>query len=87
MESLAHAADDAYTQCCPIKSITLSNKDSKKPCIASEIKSNIIKKKKYFSLYYQNKITTDFYTHFRNFDNGQIIDNQRGIIMNINLML
>ena len=37
MESLAHAVDNTYKLCCPIKSKTLSNKDLKKPWITREI--------------------------------------------------
>ena len=49
----------------------MSNKDLKKPWISREIITNI-KKRHYFALYCQNKIPKDFYTHFRNFDTGQI---------------
>ena len=72
MESLAHAVDNTYKLCCPIKSITLSNKDLKKPWITSGIISNIEKIQHYFALYCQNKIPKDFYTYFRNFVTGQI---------------
>ena len=72
MESLAHAVDNTYKLCCPIKSKTLSNKDFKKPCISWEIISNIKKRQHYFALYCQNKIPKDFYTHFRNFVTGKI---------------
>ena len=37
MESLAHAVDNTYKLCCPIKSKTLSNKDLKRPWITFEI--------------------------------------------------
>ena len=43
-ESLAHAVDNTYKLCCPIKSKTLSNKDLKKPWISREIISNIKKR-------------------------------------------
>ena len=72
MESLAHAVDNTCKLCCPIKSKTLSNKDLKKPWIASEIISNIKKRQQYFAQYCQNKIPKDFFTHFRNFVTGQI---------------
>ena len=72
MESLAHAVDNTYKLCCPIKSKILSNKDLIKPWIAREIISNIKKRQHYFALYCQNKIPKDFYTHFRNFVTGQI---------------
>ena len=68
MESLAHAVDNTYKLCCPIK----SNKDFKKPCICKKIISNIKKILHYFALYCQHKIPKDFYTNFRNFVTGQI---------------
>ena len=37
MESLAHAVDNTYKLCCPIKSKTFSNKDFKRPWITLEI--------------------------------------------------
>ena len=40
METLAHAVDNTYKLCCPIKTKTLSNKDLKKPWITSEIIAN-----------------------------------------------
>ena len=67
MESLAHAVDNTYKLCCPIKSKTLSNKDLKKPLISREIILNFKKWQHYFELYCQNKIPKDFYTHFRSF--------------------
>ena len=36
MESLAHAVDNTYKLCCPIKSKTLSNKDLKSPGFPSK---------------------------------------------------
>ena len=60
MESLAHAVDNTYKLCCPIKSKTLSNKDLKKPWISREVISNIKKIQHYFALYCQNKIPKDF---------------------------
>ena len=69
MESLAHAVDNTYKLCCPIKSKTLSNKDLKKFWITREILSNIIH---YVALYCQNEIPKDFYTHLGNFVTGQI---------------
>ena len=44
MESLAHAVDNTYKLCYPIKSKTLPNKDLKKPWISREIISNILKR-------------------------------------------
>ena len=72
MGSLAHAVDNTYKLCCPIKSKTLSKKDLKKPWISCEIISNIKKRQHHFALYCQNKIPTDFYTYFRNFVISQI---------------
>ena len=48
MESLAHAVDNTYKLCCPIKSKTLSNKYFKKPWIPREIISNIKKNSSLF---------------------------------------
>ena len=56
MESLAHAFDNTYKLCCPIKSKTLSNKDLKRRWITREILSNIKNIRHYFVLYRQNKI-------------------------------
>ena len=53
MESLAHAVDNTYKLCCPIKSKTLSNKDLKKPWITREITSN--NKKGHYMYYTQSK--------------------------------
>ena len=50
VESLAHAVDNTYKMCCPIKSKTLSNKDFKKPWITREIISDIKKRQQYFLL-------------------------------------
>ena len=72
MESLAHAVDNTYKLCCPIKSKTLSNKDFEKLWITREIISNIKKREHYFVLYRQNKIPEDFYTHFQSFVPDQI---------------
>ena len=36
MESLAHADDNTYKLCCPIKTKTLSNKNLKKPCLPTK---------------------------------------------------
>ena len=84
MESLAHAVDNTYKLCCPIKSKTLSNKDLKKPWSSGEIISNIKKRQHYFALYCQNKIPKKFYTQI--LSSGKL-DDQRRIIMNINSML
>ena len=86
MESLAHAVDNTYKLCCPIKSKTLSNKDFKKPWISREIILDILKRQHYFALYCQNKIPKDFYTHFEILSPGKL-DDQRRIIMNINSVL
>ena len=79
-ESLAHAVDNTYKLCCPIKSKTLSNKDLKKPWFSREIILNIKKRQHYFAIYCQNKIAKDFHTHL---SPGKL-DDQRRIIMNIN---
>ena len=55
-----------------IKSETLSNKDLNKPWITREIISKIRKTQHYFTLYCQNKIPKDFYTHFLNFVTSKI---------------
>ena len=72
MDSLAHAVGNTYKMFCPIKSKTFSNKVLKKHWISREILSNIKKIQHYFALYCQNKISKDFYTHFRNFVTFQI---------------
>ena len=67
VESLAHAVDNTYKLCCPIKSKTLSNKDWKMFWISREIISNIKKIQHYFALYCQNKTPKDFWNSFLKF--------------------
>ena len=77
MESVAHAVDNTYKLCCPIKSKTLSNKDLKKLWISREIISNIKKRKHYFALYCQNKIPKDFLLISENFSTGKSDDQRK----------
>ena len=86
MESLAHAVDNTYKLCCPIKSKTLSNKDLKKPWISREIISNI--KKDNIILLYTVKIKfLKIYILISEILSPDKLDDQMRIIMNINSML
>ena len=82
IEYLAHAVDNTYKLCCPIKSKTFSSKNLKMPWITREIISSIRKRQHYFALYCQNKIPKDYYTRFQNF-----VDDQKRFIRNINSIL
>ena len=57
---------------CPIRTKTLSPKNTTKPWISAEICANIKKQQNYYSLVRQNKMSHQFYLRFRNFVTNQI---------------
>ena len=66
---------------------TLSNKDFEKPCITSEIKSIIIKRKKIISDFAVKIKSLRIYILISEILSMAKLDSPKGIIMNINSML
>ena len=64
--------NNAFKLSCPIRTKTLSPKNTTKPWISGEICANIKKRHNYYSLVRQNKMSRQFYSRFRNFDTNQI---------------
>jgi hypothetical protein len=69
--------DKCYTSCCPLKTKTISHKDITKPWITNDIKSNIKRRNKYYSLFLQGKVPKLFYSQFRNQVTGIIRSSKR----------
>ena len=65
--------NNAFKLCCPIRTKTLSPKNTTKPWISGEICANIKKRQNYYSLVRQNKMSDQFYSRFRNFVTNQIM--------------
>ena len=61
-----------FNLCCPIRTKTVSPKNTTKPWISREICANIKKWQNYYSLVRQNKMSHQFYSQFRNFVTNQI---------------
>ena len=64
--------NNAFKLCCPIRTKTLSPKNTTKPWISGEICANVKKRQNYYSLVRQNKMSQQFYSRFRNFVTNQI---------------
>ena len=69
--------NNAFTLCCPIRTRTLSHKNTTKPWISGEISANIKKRRNYHSLVRQNKMSHQLYLRFRNFVTNQIMKAKR----------
>ena len=62
----------AFKLCGPIRTKTLSAKNTTKPWISGEIYANIKKMQNYYSLVRQNKMSNQLYARFRNFVTNHI---------------
>ena len=67
VDELSSVIDDSYRNCCPIKTKTISYKDSIKPWITKEIINFMKKRHNYFILYRKKIIPKKTYSNFRNF--------------------
>ena len=72
IEELNSIVDDAYRNCCPLKTKIISYKDSLKPWITKEILICIKKRQHYFQLYRNKIIPKTTYHNYRNFVTSKI---------------
>ena len=77
LSTLIDITQESYDRQCPVRCKIQSHKSKKKPWITHEIVSNIKKKRAYYILYLQNKLSKRFYTQFRNFVTNQIRNSKR----------
>ena len=74
MQLLFDRINNAFKLCCPIRTKTLSPKNTTKPWISGEICANIKKRQDYYSLVRQNKMSHQFYLRFKKFVTNQIME-------------
>ena len=65
---------------CPIITKKITNKDNEKPWINSYIKTLIKKRENYYKLYKSNRITFDFFKHYRNFVSRKIVESKKNYL-------
>ena len=65
---------------CPIITKKITNKDNEKPWINSYIKTLIKNRENYYKLFKSNRITPDFFKHYRNFVSRKIVESKKGYV-------
>ena len=68
---------------CPIISKIITNKDREKPWINSFIKYLMKNRENYYKQFKKNRITSDFYKHYRNFVSGKIVESKKAYITDL----
>ena len=77
LTELLNILQTEYNRFCPINSKIISYKSLHKPWITPNIISNLKKKRSYYILHQQNKISKELFTRFRNFVTSQIRDSKK----------
>ena len=72
-----------YNIHCPIVTKVISKKDREKPWINSFIKKLIKNRENYYKSFKKNRVTPEFYKHYRNFVSRKIIEAKKAYLSNL----